>query len=218
MGGNDGSVRLDRVEVYDPATDSWTVAAPMPTAREWLTAVVYGEMIYAIGGYSGSVSNRVEVYDPATDSWTGAVPMSAGREWFAAVVCGDWIYAVGGSDGKNHLNRVEAYNPAGIPPVASSTEVAGDIASRAEFDLRLVVVAPITADFYRGENHDLEIELVGPTNFKESFENVASGDLTTVTIASLKSGTYEIRTKWGDTSRTWTVELNGGESTVRFMM
>jgi len=218
MGGNDGSVRLDRVEVYDPATDGWTEVAPMPTAREWLTAVVYGERIYAIGGYSGSVSNRVEVYDPANDSWIEAVPMSAGREWFAAVVSEDWIYAVGGSDGKNHLNRVEAYNPAGIPPVASSTEVADDLADRAEFDLRLVVVAPITADFYLGESHDLEIELVGPTNFKESFENVASGDPNTVTIASLKAGTYEIRTKWGDASRTWTVELNDGESTVRFMM
>ena len=93
--------------------------------------------------------------------------------------------------------------------------------SRAEFDLRLVVVAPITADFYRGKSRDLEIELVGPTAFKGSFENVSSGDLAIATIASLKSVksvTYEIRTKWGDASRTWTVELNGGESTVRFMM
>ncbi len=105
-----------------------------------------------------------------------------------------------------------------MPPVASSTEITGDLASRAEFDLRLVVVAPITADFYRGESHDLEIELVGPTAFKGSFENVASGDLATATIASLKAGTYEIRTKWGDASRIWTIELNGGESTVRFMM
>ncbi len=76
-----------------------------------------------------------------------------------------------------------------MPPVASSTEITGDLASRAEFDLRLVVVAPITADFYRGESHDLEIELVGPTAFKGSFENVASG----LKIRNFKSQEIKLR-------------------------
>ncbi len=39
------------VEVYTPATDSWTTAAPMNTPRVGLAAAVSGGQIYAFGGY-----------------------------------------------------------------------------------------------------------------------------------------------------------------------
>ena len=52
-------------EVYDPAHDSWTVEAPMPTARHGLAAVTAGNRIYVIGGgpKAGSAqTNIVEVW------------------------------------------------------------------------------------------------------------------------------------------------------------
>jgi hypothetical protein len=38
------------VEVYDPATDTWTKKPDMPTARGELSACAVGGKIYAMGG------------------------------------------------------------------------------------------------------------------------------------------------------------------------
>jgi N-acetylneuraminic acid mutarotase len=47
------------VEVYDPATKTWTRKANMPTARTGLSAGVVEGKTYAIGGTAGSPWNRV---------------------------------------------------------------------------------------------------------------------------------------------------------------
>ena len=47
--GNGGAV-FATAQVYHPRTDSWTTAAPMPTARWNVTAVALGGRIYTIGG------------------------------------------------------------------------------------------------------------------------------------------------------------------------
>ena len=44
---------VDTVEEYDPATDTWTSATPMLTARGYLGAATVGGNTYAIGGYDG---------------------------------------------------------------------------------------------------------------------------------------------------------------------
>src|SRR5436309_14633296 len=54
---------VSTVEVYDPATNTWSAAAPMPTARSSLTAATVKGKIYAIGGANGSVYlNTVEIF------------------------------------------------------------------------------------------------------------------------------------------------------------
>ena len=68
-----GGRPFSTVEVYDPATDTWTQKADMPTARRSLPAAVVNEIIYVIGG-SVPFGNReslpiVEAYDPATDKY-----------------------------------------------------------------------------------------------------------------------------------------------------
>jgi hypothetical protein len=56
------------VDVYDPATDTWTTAADrLPTFRASLTAAVVDGRIYAIGGNLGPErvpSSAVEEYAP----------------------------------------------------------------------------------------------------------------------------------------------------------
>ena len=89
------------VYAYDPATDTWTRKADMPTARTTHAASVVDGKIYVIGGWSGDsetpLYSTVEVYDPATDSWTtlnGNAPTPSG----GVVTCtmNGMIYAMGG--------------------------------------------------------------------------------------------------------------------------
>jgi N-acetylneuraminic acid mutarotase len=117
--GSGGEVYGNTVEVYDPATDSWTTQTPMPTARAFLTSSVVGGKIYTIGGWNGDSSNwnlnTVEVYDPVTNMWTAQTPMPTPRLFLTSSVVDGEIYAVGGGvqagGGLAALNTVEAYDP-----------------------------------------------------------------------------------------------------------
>jgi hypothetical protein len=60
------SSELSSVEMYDPATDTWTIMDDMPTARKALASAAVGEKIYAIGGQPvagwGAALSTVEEY------------------------------------------------------------------------------------------------------------------------------------------------------------
>ena len=68
VGGESGTrsapERLDTVEVYDPATDTWAAAAPMSTARSELAAEVVDGKLYALGGFNDKGAATVEAYNP----------------------------------------------------------------------------------------------------------------------------------------------------------
>src|SRR4029077_10805469 len=74
---NNGNQEIGTVEAYNPATDSWTTKAPMPTPRLALGAGVINGIIYAVGGTTergfestGNALATVEAYDPVADKWT----------------------------------------------------------------------------------------------------------------------------------------------------
>jgi N-acetylneuraminic acid mutarotase len=104
------------VEAYDPATDTWTQKAPMPTPRVALSTSVVNGKIYAIGGIygnGGALFRTVEEYDPATDTWTTKTPMPTARAIFlSSSVVNGIIYVIGGVRGETALSKVEAYDPA----------------------------------------------------------------------------------------------------------
>jgi kelch-like protein 17 (actinfilin)/kelch-like protein 20 len=110
---------LDTVEVYDPATDTWNTAAPMPTARCCLAAVPAPDgRIYAVGGAMMHNNvfrplDTVEAYNPATNAWSAVAPLPAPRMGLAAATGSDGrIYVMGGADLIGGiLSTVEAYNP-----------------------------------------------------------------------------------------------------------
>lgn len=57
-------IPLSTVEEYNPATDTWTRKADMPTARGFLSASAVNGKIYAIGGWKPDVHlSTVEEYD-----------------------------------------------------------------------------------------------------------------------------------------------------------
>jgi hypothetical protein len=80
------NVSVGTHEVYDPATNTWTRRADMPTPRNHAAVGVVDGRIYMIGGRSGSVFipnatnvDIVEEYDPAKDLWTLRQPMPTPR-------------------------------------------------------------------------------------------------------------------------------------------
>jgi N-acetylneuraminic acid mutarotase len=96
---------LSTVEAYDPATDTWTRKADMPTARAWHAACVVDGRIYVSGGdtkwSAGPVLTTVEVYDPATDTWTQSSDMPWPRWGHSASVVDGKMHIIGGADGKS---------------------------------------------------------------------------------------------------------------------
>ena len=93
------------------AADTWTEKAPMPIARDILSASTVNGKIYAIGGLGGS--SVVEEYDPATDTWTKKASLPTPRQWLSTSVVNGKIYAIGGdaSAGAPSLSTVEVYDP-----------------------------------------------------------------------------------------------------------
>jgi hypothetical protein len=55
---------LNTLEAYDPATNTWTSEAPMPTAREFLAAGVVNGVLYAVGGSGFGDGKNVEAFNP----------------------------------------------------------------------------------------------------------------------------------------------------------
>jgi len=111
---------LSSVEVYDPATDSWSEGVPLPDPRGAATAVSLGGKIYVAGGfaYEGSSNwflDRTDVFDPQTGQWTQLPSLSTGRSLAAGSVFEEEFLVLGGRNDEakafQTLNAVEAYNP-----------------------------------------------------------------------------------------------------------
>jgi N-acetylneuraminic acid mutarotase len=110
---------INATEEYDPATNSWTEKAQMPTPRASFAIAVYENKIYVIGGYikltsgsSSQLTNITEVYDPATDTWETRASMPVARDGVEANVIDGKIYVIGGyaeNGDPSNLNMV--YDP-----------------------------------------------------------------------------------------------------------
>jgi len=125
-----GSGQSNDVQAFQPATNTWTAAAVLPTPRFGLAVAVGADhRIYAIGGRSnplGVLQNVVEAFAPAAfhfklgpGFWTGGLsPMPTARERPAATTGKDGrIYVVGGSNGSDTntsapLTTLEIYDAA----------------------------------------------------------------------------------------------------------
>jgi len=75
IGGRSSGLQVGYNQIYDPATDSWSIGAPMSTARYALAICSLNAKIYTFGGYQGAfvtVTLRAnnEQYDPSKDTTT----------------------------------------------------------------------------------------------------------------------------------------------------
>ena len=103
---------ISTMEIYDPASNSWsTVTIPLTAGeRREHTSVTLDGKIYLIGGLtnSGRIST-VDVYDPVTGLWSQAASLNTTRSQHSSVVLNGSIYVIGGYNGTIH-SSVEVYN------------------------------------------------------------------------------------------------------------
>ena len=108
------------VELYDPATDTWTDGPPLALARAYHTAtrladgrvLVVGGVLFAnLGPAAGPVA---EIYDPVANSWTSVAPPIAARaDHTATRLANGQVLVVGGAVANGPaLASAEVYDPA----------------------------------------------------------------------------------------------------------
>ena len=117
---NPGDLTLDRVQEYDPATNTWAQKRDMPTKRARMAAVAFDGMIYVFGGISnrgGKVFDAVEVFNPEAGgrgAWKKLAKLPQALAATSAEVVGDKIYVIGGWDRgaqKEVFGTVFEYDP-----------------------------------------------------------------------------------------------------------
>jgi Galactose oxidase, central domain len=98
--GHNRFVALASSELYEPARDRWSSAAPLTDARNGHTATVLQDgTVLVVGGARAQRQHlaSVERFDPAVNAWTPMPPLHVAR-WFHAAVMdseGD-VVVVGG--------------------------------------------------------------------------------------------------------------------------
>ncbi|HYW31509.1 MAG TPA: kelch repeat-containing protein [Gemmatimonas sp.] len=86
------------VQVYDIASDSWTLGPPLPQPNNHGMAAGVNDKIYIIGGQTTddqnglTAVNAVHELDPATGAWVAKAPMPTARSGGVAVVHAGKIY------------------------------------------------------------------------------------------------------------------------------
>jgi N-acetylneuraminic acid mutarotase len=98
----------NRVDVYDPATDSWTHKKDMPTQLTHLNPAIDGKTIWFAGGFKGKhpgpVTNEVWKYDTAADSWTAGPSLPERRGGGGLAVVGRRLHCFGGYKADRNTN------------------------------------------------------------------------------------------------------------------
>jgi N-acetylneuraminic acid mutarotase len=104
-------------EVYDVATGTWSMAAPLPRARDHMAVVAVDGKIHAIGGRLTGPADQTaqhDVYDPAANSWTSAAPLPTPRSGVAGVLYRGMILVLGGELPPGHtFPENESYDAKG---------------------------------------------------------------------------------------------------------
>ncbi|MCZ8310758.1 MAG: galactose oxidase [Magnetospirillum sp.] len=119
VGGADGDTadsRLSRSQhiVYDPKTDKWSNAAPLPTARDHIGIVANAGLIHVIGGRVNSFytnSHLHHTYDAKEDAWRMRNPLPTARSGHGATLYRGQIFCMGGEGSNRVFGQNEAYNP-----------------------------------------------------------------------------------------------------------
>lgn len=99
-----GGRRIQPVDIFDPATQTWTSASPPPMEIHHFQPVIVEDEIWLLGTMTGEFPREtpletVFIYVPGTDTWKEgpAIPKARRRGAAGCVLHSDgWIYVVGG--------------------------------------------------------------------------------------------------------------------------
>lgn len=105
---------LSSVELFDPTSNTFTVAENLTVARASHTATLLpnGKILIA-GGYNGNYLNSAEVFNPTTNRFTSAGRMVTARSGHVATLLnnGKVLLAGGVGTGWTFLSDAELYDP-----------------------------------------------------------------------------------------------------------
>lgn len=105
---------LASVEIYDPASNTWSAAASLGNARGMHTATLLPSGKVLIAGGTGNGTNGVldaELYDPVTGNWSPAGQLSSGRFFHTATLLAPGKVLIAGGKGPGYRATAELYNP-----------------------------------------------------------------------------------------------------------
>lgn len=112
--GNEVANGFDDVQIYDPASGTWTVSdgspnapKPMPVARGGTGKAVYlngefwvigGETLTGEGASKQGTYSRVDIYNPVTNSWRLGAPLPTARHGIFPVAKDGRLFVAGGGE------------------------------------------------------------------------------------------------------------------------
>jgi len=104
--GGRGNSSEDKVQIYHPASNTWTLGQPLPWSAFSVSTSFIEGMVYVAGGTICEVGNCIDVgsgasdqtakYNPNTDTWTLLAQMLEGRTHVASGSDGSKFYLFGG--------------------------------------------------------------------------------------------------------------------------
>ncbi|KFA91342.1 kelch repeat-containing protein, partial [Archangium violaceum] len=105
---------LASAELYDPASDSWSLAPPLDTARAAHTATLLpsGKVLLAGGRHGSTPLRSAELYDPAEGTWSRRDEFLATSRYAhtATLLPSGQVLLAGGSNGSQDLDTAEVYD------------------------------------------------------------------------------------------------------------
>ena len=113
IGGRSGISVTNVNERYDPATNTWTTMAAMPTPRSAMAACEFEGRIIVAGGELPQLFAVNEIYNPVTNQWTCQEDMAIPRHGVAAVTLDDRILVPAGGviQGLDPTTEVDSFIP-----------------------------------------------------------------------------------------------------------
>ena len=114
---NGGATASNTAEIFDPATNGWTLVAPMAVIRILPTATLLadGRVMLAGGTDTGAANttDTVEIYDPRRNTWTFACKLTGSRYAHNATLLADGVRILisGGTKLNSSLFSTEIYTP-----------------------------------------------------------------------------------------------------------
>ncbi|XP_030650566.1 kelch-like protein 35 [Nomascus leucogenys] len=108
VGGFDGLRCLHSVERYDPFSNTWAAAAPLPEAVSSAAVASCAGQLFVIGGarQGGVNTDKVQCFDPKEDRWSLRSPAPFSQRCLEAISLEDTIYVLGGL-----MSKIFTYDP-----------------------------------------------------------------------------------------------------------
>ena len=117
FGGREDDGNTNDHFIYDPDSNTWTIANPIPYVNTGQFVTTLNDEIYLLGVDRGQGPNIVLKYSEAS-GWVYESSMPTARNYGVAAIYNRKIYAIGGEAQGSPVNAVEAYAPkksAGFP-------------------------------------------------------------------------------------------------------